>query len=152
LALEFNRRFWFLKQSDSLRFIYLAGVFAFASMYTGEGEEAVEDMPNIGKQIIHEHEELMKISYFTLCLAAFSLASLYNCQTINMKSLSYITLILAMGAVVLGSFCRNYGGEYCHTEIRENALQKSNYTKRGRSPTQNKRGKREYFNKRININ
>jgi hypothetical protein len=27
-------------------------------MYTGEGEEMVEDMPNIGKQIIHEHEEL----------------------------------------------------------------------------------------------
>jgi hypothetical protein len=38
-------------------------------MYTGEGaEEMVEDMPNIGKQIIHEHEELAENLLIALSL------------------------------------------------------------------------------------
>jgi hypothetical protein len=46
---------------------------------TGEGaEEMVEDMPNIGKQIIHEHEELAEKLTFCSMLYAFSLASLYT--------------------------------------------------------------------------
>ena len=37
----------------------VAAVFAAFSMATGEGaEEMVEDMPSIGKRIIHEHEEI----------------------------------------------------------------------------------------------
>ena len=37
----------------------VAAIFAIFSMQTGEGaEEMVEDMPNIGKRIIHEHEEI----------------------------------------------------------------------------------------------
>ena len=37
----------------------VAAVFAAISMGTGEGaEEMVEDMPSVGKQIIHEHEEM----------------------------------------------------------------------------------------------
>jgi len=35
----------------------IAALFAVASMTTGEGaEDLVEDLPNIGKKIIHEHE------------------------------------------------------------------------------------------------
>ena len=37
----------------------VAAVFAALSMFTGEdAEKAVENMPNIGLHIIHEHEEL----------------------------------------------------------------------------------------------
>ena len=37
----------------------VAAIFAAFSMYTGEGaEELVEDMPSVGKKIIHEHEEI----------------------------------------------------------------------------------------------
>jgi hypothetical protein len=40
-------------------------------MGTGEGaEEMVEDMPNIGKQIIHEHEEIAENLALVLYLLA----------------------------------------------------------------------------------
>ena len=40
--------------------LFIVGaVFAAISMATGEGaEEMVEDMPSVGKHIIHEHEEM----------------------------------------------------------------------------------------------
>lgn len=114
-----------IKNTAYVLFI-VAAVFAFASMYTGEGaEEMVEDMPNIGKQIIHEHEELAeKLAILLYALAAFSLASLYTAVKNHKYAniLSYITLILALGAAVLGSFVGTSGGEIRHTEIRENAL------------------------------
>ena len=54
----------FLLKNSSVKntaYIIFVGcaIFAFAAMYTGEGaEEIVEDMPTIGHQIIHEHEEI----------------------------------------------------------------------------------------------
>lgn len=122
LALKNNA----IKNTAFVLFI-VAAVFAFASMYTGEGaEEAVEDMPNIGKRIIHEHEELAeKLAILLYALAAFSFGSLYTAVK-NLKSakiISYITLLLATGAVVLASFVGTTGGEIRHTEIRQNTLQ-----------------------------
>jgi len=115
-----------IKNTAYVLFI-VAAVFAFASMYTGEGaEEMVEDMPNIGKHIIHEHEELAeKLAILLYALAAFSIASLYTAVKNHKyaKITSLITLILALGAVVLGSFVGTSGGEIRHTEIRENILQ-----------------------------
>jgi hypothetical protein len=65
-----------------------------------------------------------------------------------MKSLSYITLILAMGAVVLGSFCRNYGGEIRHTEIREKCITKIQlYQARKISNSKQKSGKKNFLTK-----
>ncbi|MFT5253193.1 MAG: putative membrane protein [Flavobacteriales bacterium] len=117
-----------IKNTAYVLFI-IAAAFAFASMYTGEGaEEMVEDMPNIGKQIIHQHEELAeKLAILLYATAFFSLASIYTAikNHIFAKILSYITLVLALGATVLGSFVGTSGGEIRHTEIRENALQKA---------------------------
>ncbi len=58
----------------------IAAIFAAFSMGTGEGaEEAVEDMPNIGKQIIHEHEEIAeKLALVLYVLGVVSLLGLYT--------------------------------------------------------------------------
>ena len=102
----------------------VAAIFAFISMSTGEGaEEMVEDMPNIGKQIIHEHEELAeKLALLLYATGIFSLVALYTSLKNHKfsKIASYITLVLALGAAVLGSSVGTSGGEIRHTEIRDN--------------------------------
>ena len=57
----------------------VAAIFAIASMSTGEGaEELVEEMPNVGKRIIHEHEEIAeKLAIVLYVLGAISIAGLY---------------------------------------------------------------------------
>ena len=100
----------------------VAALFALASMATGDGaEELVEDMPNIGKKIIHEHEELAeKLALVLYATGLFSLLSLYTSIKKNKfaKTLSYLTLILSLVASVLATGVGNSGGEIRHTEIR----------------------------------
>ena len=57
----------------------IAALFGAFSMGTGEGaEELVEDMPSVGKQIIHEHEELAETFALLLyIIGAFSILSIY---------------------------------------------------------------------------
>ncbi|SHM70006.1 MotA/TolQ/ExbB proton channel family protein [Flavobacterium xinjiangense] len=108
----------------------VAAVFAAFSMGTGEGaEEMVEDMPNIGKQIIHEHEEIAeKLALILYLLAAVSLTGLI----LNLKNhskaklISFIAAIVAMGAVFIATLVGTSGGEIRHTEIRnENTVSNS---------------------------
>jgi uncharacterized membrane protein len=108
----------------------VAAVFAAFSMGTGEGaEEMVEDMPNIGKQIIHEHEEIAeKLALVLYLLAAISLTGLI----LNLKNhskaklISFIAVIVAMGAVFIATLVGTSGGEIRHTEIRnENTVSNS---------------------------
>ena len=104
----------------------VAAIFAFASMATGEGaEELVEDMPNIGHQIIDEHEELAeKLALLLYATAFFSLLSMYTDVKKHKyaKTISIVTLLLAIGSSVVGTFVGNSGGEIRHTEIRENGI------------------------------
>jgi len=106
--------------------LVVAAIFAFISMATGDGaEEMVEDMPNIGKQIIHEHEELAeKLALLLYATGIFSLVALYTSLKSHKfsKMASYITLVLALGAAVLGSSVGTSGGEIRHTEIRDNTI------------------------------
>jgi uncharacterized membrane protein len=103
----------------------VAAVFAAFSMGTGEGaEEMVEDMPNVGKEIIHEHEEIAeKLALLLYLLAAVSLTGLI----LNLKNhskaklISFIALIVAIGAVYISTLVGTSGGEIRHTEIRENS-------------------------------
>lgn len=103
----------------------VAAVFGFASMYTGEGaEEMVEDMPNIGHQIIHEHEELAeKLAILLYALALVSVGSLYTAIKNHKlaKIFSLLTLILAMVAVAVATKVGTSGGEIRHTEIRDDS-------------------------------
>jgi uncharacterized membrane protein len=62
-------------------FLFVASaIFTAFSMGTGEGaEELVEDLPNIGKQIIHEHEEIAeKFAILMYVTGFFGLLSLYT--------------------------------------------------------------------------
>jgi uncharacterized membrane protein len=107
----------------------VSAIFAALSMATGEGaEEMVEDMPNIGHQIIHEHEELAeKLALVLYLLGAVSIGGIF----LNIKKhakatlVSYIVLAIGIGAVYLGTQVGNSGGNIRHTEIREDSATSS---------------------------
>ena len=100
----------------------VAAVFAAFSMATGEGaEEMVEDMPSIGKRIIHEHEEIAeKLAIVLYLLGGISILGI----VLNLKNhakakfISFAALIVAVGAVFLAQLVGTSGGEIRHTEIR----------------------------------
>ncbi len=105
----------------------VAAVFAAFSMGTGEGaEELVEDMPAVGKQIIHEHEEMAENFAVVMYVLGFcSLLGIYfdYKNHVKAKLVAAIVLIIAIVSVIFGSFVGNSGGEIRHTEIRTNAVQ-----------------------------
>ena len=107
----------------------VVAIFAFLSMATGEGaEEIVEDMPNIGKQIIHEHEEMAeKLAVVLYVLGIVSLIGLYSNLKNNSKAtiISYIAVVIASLGALLAQQTGTTGGEIRHTEIRDNALPNS---------------------------
>lgn len=103
----------------------IASIFGALSMATGEGaEEIVEDFPNIGKAIIHEHEELAEkfilVLYATGVFALISLGAAVK-KFRMAKIFSFITLILALISGFLSIKVGTSGGEIRHTEIRENS-------------------------------
>ena len=104
----------------------VAAIFAAFSMGTGEGaEELVEDMPNIGHQIIHEHEEIAeKFAVILYVTGFFGLISLFTSyKKYRFATLfSFITLALAIVAGVLTKSVGTSGGEIRHTEIRTNII------------------------------
>ena len=103
----------------------VAAIFAAFSMGTGEGaEELVEKMPNVGKQIIHEHEELAeKLALVLYTLGLISLLGLYTNFKNHIKSklISYLALAIAAVGVFLAQQVGTSGGEVRHTDIRTNA-------------------------------
>lgn len=105
----------------------ICAIFSFVAMYTGEGaEEIVEDMPTIGHQIIHEHEELAeKFALIMYVTGFFSLISLVaNVKNHKFaKLLSFLTLTLAIVGTILSKSVGTSGGEIRHTEIRETTSQ-----------------------------
>lgn len=107
----------------------VSAIFAAFSMGTGEGaEEMVEDMPSIGKQIIHEHEEMAeKLAIVLYVLGVISLAGFYlNIkQRTKAKLVSYLAVTVGIVAVFLGQQTGTTGGEIRHTEIRSIAIQNS---------------------------
>ena len=112
-----------VKNVSYIIFIVVA-ISAFISMSTGEGaEELVEDMPNIGKQIIKEHEELAeKLAIVLYILGAVSLFGLYTNIKKHSKAklTSFLVLLIAVVGVVLAKSVGTSGGEIRHTEIRAN--------------------------------
>jgi uncharacterized membrane protein len=103
----------------------VAAIFAAFSVGTGDGaEELVEDMPNIGKKIIHEHEEIAeKLALVLYLLAAISLTGLImNIKNYSKaKLITYVAIVVATVAVVLSTLVGTSGGEIRHTEIRDDA-------------------------------
>jgi uncharacterized membrane protein len=107
----------------------VAAVFAAFSMGTGEGaEELVEDMPSVGKQIIHEHEEMAeKLAIILYVLGVISLGGLFLNYKNNSKAnlISYVVVVVAFVGVFFAQQTGTTGGEIRHTEIRANATQTS---------------------------
>lgn len=116
-----------LKNTAYVLFI-IAAIFAAFSMGTGEGaEELVEDMPGIGKAIIHEHEELAeKLALLLYILGGFSLFAL----VLNIKNspkeklISFFVLGIATVSLFLIQKVGTSGGEIRHTEIRDVRIDK----------------------------
>jgi len=103
----------------------IAALFGAFSMGTGEGaEELVEDMPSVGKQIIHEHEELAETFALLLyIIGAFSILSIYFSikKIVFEKYTSLLVVAIALIAVYFAKQVGTSGGEIRHTEIRANA-------------------------------
>jgi uncharacterized membrane protein len=102
----------------------VAAVFAALSMATGEGaEELVEDMPGIGHEIIHEHEEIAeKLALALYVLGAFSLFGLYaNIKKHSQaKTAAFLILVISIISIYFAQITGTTGGEIRHTEIRAN--------------------------------
>ena len=100
----------------------VSAIFAALSMATGDGaEEMVKDMPNIGKRIIHVHEDMAeKLAIVLYLLGGISVLGII----LNLKShakakfISIVALIVAIGAVYLAQLVGTTGREIRHTEIR----------------------------------
>jgi len=113
-----------VKNTAYILFI-VAATFAAFSMGTGEGaEELVEDTPSVGKQIIHEHEEMAeKLAVVLYVLGVISLIGLFLSYIKNAKAnlVSYVAVVVAFVGVFFAQQTGTTGGEIRHTEIRANA-------------------------------
>lgn len=109
-------------QNTAFIVLVIAAVFGFVSMATGEGaEEIVEDLPNVGHKIIHEHEELAeKFVLFLYVTGVLALISLFLNLKNNTKAkyLIYTTLGASILTCVFAQSVGTSGGEIRHTEIR----------------------------------
>ena len=103
----------------------IAAIFGAFSVGTGEGaEEMVEDMPNIGKEIIHKHEELAeKFAIILYVLGVISVGGIFLSFIHHAKAklISYAALVVAVVALFFAKEVATSGGEVRHTEIRSNA-------------------------------
>jgi uncharacterized membrane protein len=116
--------------------LFIVGaIFALASMSTGEGaEEMVEDMPSVGKQIIHEHEEMAeKLALVLYVLGVVSIVGLFaNIKKhAQAKLVSFLALAIAAVGIFFGKQTGTTGGEVRHTEIRANSGTASEATQSG---------------------
>jgi uncharacterized membrane protein len=120
----------FLKNNSVKNTAYLlfviAAIFAAISMGTGEGaEELVEDLPSIGHEIIHEHEELAeKFAIVMYLLGVVSVIGLITDIKKHPKAkfFSYVIVVISAVAVFLATKVGTSGGEIRHTEIRPDAV------------------------------
>ncbi|MEX1188228.1 MAG: hypothetical protein WED33_03155 [Bacteroidia bacterium] len=99
-----------------------SALFTLPAFFTGEGaEEVVENLPGIGHDIIHEHEEIAELSLWLAEImgisAFFSFMLEIRKHRLNLQ-FSILTLVLSI--MCFGSMIRtgNSGGEIRRPEIR----------------------------------
>ena len=111
-----------LKNTSYFLFI-IAAVFGALSMGTGEAaEKLVKDMPTIGWEIIHEHEEIAeKLALLLYVLGLLSVVALYLNYKKNTKEklVSFFILGIGIASLFVVQKVGTSGGEIRHTEIRE---------------------------------
>jgi uncharacterized membrane protein len=114
-----------VKNTAYVLFIITALLAAF-SMGTGEGaEEIVEDMPTVGKKIIHIHEEIAeKLAISLYILGVISIIGFYLTIKKHSKAIliSFVAIAIAIIGVFLAQKTGTTGGEIRHTEIRDRTI------------------------------
>jgi uncharacterized membrane protein len=103
----------------------IGALFGFLSMNTGEGaEEMVKNMPKVGWEIIHKHEELAEKMVLLLnALGVLSLVALYlnYKEATKEKLVSFFILGIGIISLFVIQKAGTSGGEIRHTEIRDTA-------------------------------
>lgn len=101
----------------------VAAIFAALSVKTGGmAAGVVKEMPDISREIIHEHAETAEnLALVLYALAVVSLLGLYTNIKNHSKAklISFLALVIAAVAVFLGQQAGTSGGEIRHTEIRK---------------------------------
>jgi uncharacterized membrane protein len=114
-------------QNTAYFLFIISAIATLASMRTGEGaEEIVEEIPEIGHDIIHEHEEIAeKMALIMYALGGLSLVGWYMNTKENAKAkwVALLATLVSIAGMVLGSLTGTSGGEIRHTEIREATTQ-----------------------------
>lgn len=100
----------------------LGAILTFPAMYTGEGaEEIAEKLPDVTKQLIHEHEEkaeILAIINYILGLASLIGFWAYWKQKSFANYIAIAVLCLGLAGLYFGKMTGTSGGEIRHTEIR----------------------------------
>jgi uncharacterized membrane protein len=123
LAFGIFKKHTILVNTAYIMFIFCM-IMAKATMMTGEGAEEIVEEIGISHDIIHNHEEVaetfMKVLYVLGILSILGLVANFK-KHAKASIVSYVVLVLAIGAAVLSKSVGTSGGEIRHTEIRENA-------------------------------
>lgn len=123
LAIGIFKKHTILVNTAYVMFIFCM-IMAKATMMTGEGAEEIVEELGISHDIIHNHEEVaetfMKVLYVLGILSILGLVANFK-KHAKASIVSYVVLVLAIGAAVLSKSVGTSGGEIRHTEIRENA-------------------------------
>lgn len=105
--------------------LVLAGLAAVPAFFSGEGaEELVENLPEVTKALIHDHEEAAEKAFAgALLLGAAALATLvhaFKTKTLAPKAASAV-LALSLPVLALLAYAAHLGGLVRHTELRAGA-------------------------------
>jgi uncharacterized membrane protein len=107
-------------RKTALYIILFAGIISIPVYFSGEGtEELIEDLPGISHDRIEEHEEIAKIAF--IAMLATGIAALISLALFNKRSektLSILTLVLALATSVIMAQTSHLGGQISHSEIR----------------------------------
>ena len=109
--------------------IAIAGLAALPVYFTGEAtEEAVENLPGVGKAMIERHEEVARLAMVAIALAGLvALAALMSFKwQVASRVLKTCVLLLAITSGGLMAQTAHLGGQIRHTEIRNGAIQNNN--------------------------
>ena len=102
----------------------VAAIFTFATTFTGEGaEEVVENLADVSKKMIHDHEEWgEKLALLNYALALLAAAGLWASikQATFARIVEWIIVALSLVGLFLAKQTGTSGGEIRHTEIRLN--------------------------------
>lgn len=129
----FGLALWgFLTKNRSLAqagavFLILAGAFSLVAINSGhEAEEMVEHLPGFDHHLIHEHEEIAEIAFWTCIgvavVALFTFWSLAR-QRANAWGVVLLLCCFSIGNMVSLGWAGNLGGQIAHRELKalENA-------------------------------